>query len=156
MWINEDWIDTTMTMKNNNCATLSNQNIYQQYLVYFGHFWGHFFLNPLKTILPIWLIQSINIFIPFVQIVPCGHMDNYVLEVNVIFLHLWWRCVRKTEFERKKVGVKTSKYFWHFFEIQIDLVLYFVTIPGDCAFRYKRPLPSLCTRRRWASPSFVW
>ena len=33
--------------------------------------------------------------IPFGQIFPCGHMDNYDPMVTVIYLHLWWSCLKK-------------------------------------------------------------
>ena len=32
------------------------------------------------------------LFIPFGQIFPCGHMDNYDPMITVIYLHLWWSC----------------------------------------------------------------
>ena len=38
-------------------------------------------------------IHHCVLFIPFGQVFPCGHMNNYDPMVTVIYLHLWWSCI---------------------------------------------------------------
>ena len=52
---------------------------------------------------PPYIIDTIHccvLFIPFGQIFPCGHMDNYDPMVTVIYLHLCWSCIMSQNGEK--------------------------------------------------------